>query len=642
MIIQSSPPFDNRNKPENLKLLNLAKMLDMNPPKFWNKSFPERINDLKKEKKEAEPEKKNSYALVLYREVLTKTIDVIAENNLYLKNNPDNAEIKELNDELNKYYKKYFDKYCKTPNKKTCHDLLKNEFGAFFTKRSLTKEDFTQKKSLADAGYSMSHEIKKWLDTEVSSNDLTQFITNEVTEFITWAETHPREASFLAADIALTCSILLNKDASDNIITSLNAMIYSKIFLDGLGLLTEKKIESDKSKLLKFRALADFISYSPLFAKAFNITKNTIGGKYSSFFNFCIGASSDAIAINAAQKIIRIMPEGQEKTINLVLGIIQGHDLQSIIAEQRNLALVQLTGAVLGAIKNQDSFLNVIEISFKTLLKSTGSEKKHRIFAQLFLPAISIVIFASGIFLTCAGHIAIGMAAFSLTIIAPALLLNLAIYLTMLINSGIGKGLMDEVKFKIKQKNKRHELLHLQHSLLNDPDKKQRIRIQVLTFIKDLQNKLALPTLPGEYLDQRLGLDADSKELIIELKRNYLEKLDHELLMRNAAPTPANIVTLFNDVVNLKKLRDKLKRNQVDDRIAFFVTHDLINEWLKPQLEDAFIEVALELRRNEVTEENAHATETVQQYLDRALPQKDPIMSDPLQNSLVKNNLLKV
>lgn len=626
MIIQPTPYKYNSNQ---IKLSTLGTRLDESDPKYyWFKAkFSQRILDLKELKKEASkeisPDKKNYYSLSIYNEVLIRVIAVIAENNLCLKNkNLTVLQIKnyeDFNSELNLYYQKYFNKYCKTPNIKTCSELIKSELLSVFYTPPLTKEIILQKKILADAGYSMIHEVKKWLEKPILTHNFATHIQNEMNDFITWAKDHPRIASLLGADIALTCSVLLGKKPSKCILNSINAMIYTKIFLDALGLCRDS-IQIEDEKLLKFRALADFISYSPMVATMIQTTTEGLRGNFPSFTSFALNAVTGASVTTLAQKIARNIPDGHEKLTALIISILRGQDLQNIILEQRNLTLAQLAGTFGALIKNQDGIFKVFKISFKTVVKAKGEEKNYRIFAQLILPAFAIAVFASSFFIPCTA-----------TLTIPWFLLSLSYYLTTSINSGSGYKLYDSVITKLDKKNENQELLRLKSYLLTNVEKKKIIQTQVLHYRRDLQNKFALP----KFVQNKISLNDTANQLLIDLKTKYTKKLEEKFYLNNASITAANIVSLFNKVVDVKKIRDKLANRKIADfeEIIALMVVNLMDTWLQLHLEEAFLERSIELYR---TKHNGEPSQSVDEYLEKVLrPEviKNPSIYESLQNN---------
>ncbi len=629
MIIQPTPYKYNSNQ---LKLSYLGTKLDGNDPKYWifNEKFSRRILDLKELKKEASNEfafdKRNYYSLSIYNEVLIRIIEVIAENNLHLKNESltflQIRNYEDSNRELNLYYQKYFDKYCKTPNIKTCKQVIKNEILSIFYTPPLTKEIIVQKKMLADAGYSMINEVKEWLNSPISAHDFASHIQEEMNDFIIWAKVHPRIASLLGADIALTCSVLLGEEPSRCILNSINAMIYTKIFLDALGLCSDQ-IQIQDKKLLKFRALADFISYSPMLATAIQTTTKGLRGNFPSFANFALNAATGASVTILAQEIARKIPNGHEKLTALIISILRGQDLQNIILEQRNLTLAQLAGTFGALIKNQDGLQKVFKISFKTVIKSKGEEKKYRIFSQVIIPAIAVAVFASSFFIPCTA-----------TLTIPWFLLSLSYYLTSSINSGSGYKLYDSVITKLDKKNENQELLRLKSYLLTNVDKKKTIQREVIQYRFDLQNKFALP----KFSKNKFQLNDATNQLVNHLKAKYTKKLDDKFNLNFFSMSAPNVVTLFNKVVDVKKIREKLHTRKIVDfeEVVSRTVTNLMDTWLQFHLEEAFLERSIDLYR---TKHNGEPSQSVDEYLEKVL--KPEVIKNPsIYESLQNNGLL--
>jgi len=597
MISQS----DRKGFIPDLNLHTLGKTIDSLNQKnslstIFKKNFSAQIEELKKSKKFAAVNKKNSYALPLYSKVLLKIIDLVGENKCLLKDpatsHAEKLRLEELNVTLNSYYDKYFNKYCHTPNTKTLRNLIENEIYSQIpflnSTKILTPAEMRQKKKLADAGYSMFNEMKKWLESSVidQNKSFESIIKDQVGEFLSWADSHPKTASYLVSDIALTCAVLLEKQASEKLLISINSMVFTKMFLDALGLCKEfEDIEDDK--LLKFRALSDFLSYCPMLATGYTVAKKTVNGEYTSFFSWATSAIKEASITMSVQKITRLIPQGHEKLVLLVLSVLRGHDIQEIIAEQRNISLIQLAGLVKAIIKNPYAFLISFEVWWKTVFEATGLERTKRIIAGLIMPAFAIGVFAAGIFSAFNAPLFSAVTILAKPAIITAATLSLSYLFTNLIDANDGYKTKNAVILSINKREEREELLRASHFLSTNAEKQQEINKQAKTYISDLQKKHSLPQIPTIKPD---SLDGSSKEIVEKIKTLCVEQLKTKVTLKKNNLTPAEVVTLFNEVVALKKFRGKLQEpdKKIEDLIIFSVAQELMDEWLVENLEQAF------------------------------------------------------
>jgi hypothetical protein len=576
--------------------------------------------DLKNAKKNAPEHKKNSYSVTLYSTVLVKIVEVIGESTSFLKDHTKFNYEKKIHEsrvlQLNMFYDKYLVKYSRTPIDMTIRKLIENEIylqiPLFQSRGILTPEEIKQKKMLAVAGYSMLNEMKKWLEHSVTihNQSFSLIIKNAIDEFVKWADSHPRAASYLISDIALTCSILLEKNAADKIIISINAMVFTKLFLDALGLCPEQETIENK-KMLKFRVLADFINYCPTLATVYTITKKTANNEYHSFLGWALGAIKEASVTLAAQKITRLIPQGQEKLVSLVVEIIRGRDIQKIIAHRRNLALIELAGCIKTFIKNPYAFIIHFEVWFGTVFEANEDEIAYRIITQLILPAFAIAILTAAIFAMIHVYIA-G--------IISILSFGLAIFLTESIDAQDGYQTKDRVLQKIKNRDVKIELLRASYFISTNKEKIEEIRNEAKIYITELQQKYALPLIPSNFKEKRTALGKNENDLIKQLKGKYLNELKMKYSLSNSVPDAPEVITLFNDVVDLKKIRAKLnvKEDASNDVIVFSLAEDLISEWLQPHVEQSFRTKFLKLyyvKKEQYVQEHSKEDVPIDDYL---------------------------
>lgn len=614
----------------------------------FKKTFSQQIEELKTAKKNAPKHKKHNYSLPLYHTVLMKIIELIGENICFLKNLESKDSYKKMllmqNTELNLYFDKYLLKYKKTPNTQTLRKLIENEiyFQIPFLSSSklFSVQEIEQKKGLADCGYSMMEEINKWLDSSLPSDEklFESVITRQVQDFLKWSVTHSKAASYLVSDMALTCSILLQKDISEKLITSLNARVFTRLFLDALGQCPEHEKVEEK-EMLKYRALADLVSYCPAFATGYSLIKKTKRGEYTSFFNWAMDVIKQASINKTAKTISRIIPSGYERIVTMVIRVIQGKEFQEILLEQRNIELFKLAGTIKGIVTNPVLFFNGLEIWWKTVFESTGLEQKKRFFVQIVIPSTALYIFTAGVFAALKAQLLTGVVGLSAKTSVSLLLLAISWIFTSWIDATDGSKTKSEIIQKIKLREKNLEFLRLSHFLLTNEKKQEEIRMQVKAYILDLQNKHALPKI----VVNNVKASPQDNEFIEKLKRKYLLKLKLKMDLQKKSFLASDILLIFYDVVNLKKMMSKLLTLNVANAefIIFSVAENLINEWLQVHLEEIFREKLLllyPLDKDLFFAENRHKEINVDDYLKMAITKK--IKDESANQDLHSTNLL--
>ncbi|HRD54810.1 MAG TPA: hypothetical protein PLC42_00260 [Parachlamydiaceae bacterium] len=589
---------------------------------LFKQSFSQQLVELKALKKE-NVELKNYYSLLLYHKVLHKSIDLLAEKKHTLKKTDFvcSNEIFSIS-ELNSFYAKYFQKYCKTPYQMSWKAWMNNSSLIFsHPYHFLNPGEIQQKKELADKGYSMIDELEKWMSRSflTENESFENLVLNLTKEFLDWADDHPKAASHLISDVALTCSVLLEKELSERLFIALDAMIVSRLFFDSLGLSPEyEKVEDDD--LLKFRALADFMTYCPKMAAIYNIIKKTAGGSSQTLFSWVLNAIKETAGTAAAQKIVHLVPKGKEKFVSFLIDTVRGKEVREILAHQRSLALVQVAGTVRKVIKNSHPVLLSLEIWWKTIFEATGEERKERIVAQILIPVTAVFLF----------------------IVATKTLTSFAVFCSMIALSVLLTRFIDEktkfrskrkVEQEIKKREKELKKRALEFFLSTNSEMKQHLATQSVAYIHDLQKRNALSIVAKSSFQ----LNDKSKTYFYKIKGKYLEKL--KSFESGKILSASEAVAIFNEVLNLKELRIKLEgcQDQACDVIIFSLVDELIKEWLQKAIEKAFKDQLIEsceLSNEELKTKLKSASQ--QPSLENYFKEKAKSFNNPYQKKLYK------
>lgn len=635
---------------QKLSLITFAKKVDSTEHRnqifsLFRKKFSEQVIELR-ELKENNPNLKNHYSLILNHKILHKIIDLIGERQYALKNKESNLLPDEIFSitELNDYFSEYFLKYSETSREITWKGFIRNSKLLFLHSiKLLDPVEIQQKKKLADKGYSMFEQLEKWITNVVEDEKISyeELFLNFAKEFLEWADTHPKTASGLISDFALTCSVLLEKDVSERLFIALDAMIVSRLFFDALGLSPEfEEVEDDD--LLKFRALADFTSYCPKGAAAYNILKKTARGEFKSLFEWVTHALKEGLGTAITQEIKNLVPKGKEQFVSFLVDVVRGKEVREILAHQRNLTLIRIAGAVRKAVKVTPPFFLFLEIWWKTIFEAKGQERNERMITQILLPASGLLFFSFIFLAKYEGPPLVVLTKLITLIFLSAISFLSSYFLTHLID--------EKTKFKAKHivenaiAKRENQLLKrkINHYLLTNKEMKDHIREQASIYIDDLQKKYALPASPQhkkEYI-----IDSKSNAELLVMKDKYLNKLKAEegrgLLMATHA------VAIFNETLNLKKIREKLDDFDAEksDAIIFSLVDILIKEWLQGVIEKSFKDKLIE--SSEMTQEDSehkfkinaisHAT------VDKYFKTKCKSIDNPYQKTLYQKAIYRI
>ena len=114
----------------------------------------------------------------------------------------------------------------------------------------------------------------------------------------------------------------------------------------------------------------------------------------------------------------------------------------------------------------------------------------------------------------------------------------------------------------------------------------------------------------------------DHLRQVEEIKSKCLQKLKNQSDLKKTPLSAPDLISLFNEVVDLKKLREKLSCDEkTGDMIIASVTKALIDEWLQVHLEQAFKNKLLELYHAD-KEIYLKKPQNVDDYLEKTIKRK--------------------
>ncbi len=211
-------------------------------------------------------------------------------------------------------------------------------------------KDFELDMQFAEHGYNWFDGLKLFLKTDGS--DIPAFLTEQVHQFLTFADDHPNIAIELAGDIALTVSLLGDESTLETLTNGMRSRVYTRAALGQMGRDIEPRLPMDREKyeeIAKWKALGDLVRYGPLMAKMPKVALAAVegvreGNIIKTVTNPLVTALMEggkAGAIQTASKLLR--PTDEIAAIG-VLSALSGASMHEILAEQRNIALLTTAG----------------------------------------------------------------------------------------------------------------------------------------------------------------------------------------------------------------------------------------------------------------------------------------------------------
>lgn len=550
-----------------------------------------------KEIKAKDPGKENTLIwtkITFYSLLLIRIIEDVGEMQHRLRFEAvSQREQKKLNADLlllNQAYDKYMKKYEAVSKEEVS---ITDRIKAKIFKSHVTPTRLAHQKRYADIGYSMNATLKKFLSQpQITANgSIVEYVKDQVSGFIRWADEHPRAAADMVGDISSACSILTEQSLTDTLVSCIKSRAYAIAFLDALGLCQEEEsIEDDES--LKYRALADLTTYAPWAAATAKAAQHTIAGKWGSAMQWLFGVGEIFMKAAVTKKVMEVLPADQSQFAVLVIDIARGGDMQRILAFQRNLALIQLAGVVRQAMLNPmgvlTRLLTELDIWWKTIWEARGNERNLRIAIQLVLPLSGVALGVAALVAAIAG----AMFTFKSAVLFALAISGATITLSRVVTTWVN----EQEEYKATAQNVRKRLTNS----ITQKDVEEEVSKQTRKYIEDLKRRCVLPAVSMHRRNDDPKVSRAAEKLKGKNERRLEEgkrKKEEELRRVNKEMEVEDFVTLFNEMVDVKKIVEgkfskKLMDKKMDalsvKKVVLAATDDLIKNWLTKELNDAF------------------------------------------------------
>ncbi|MFI5342759.1 MAG: hypothetical protein ACHQUC_00895 [Chlamydiales bacterium] len=581
--------------------------------------------------------------LALFDSVLEGIIELMRNNQILIRKQSGNRaktvqlkkKISKLDHLFNIYFLKYEELYKQThaqassPNfqdtlfTRRLEDVFKDILTTFFKSHTEPKTHLYNKR-LADLAYSMDDEIVKYYSKvkKLSGDEWSKAIIEQFNEFLKWAKTHPKRASYMMGDIV--CAYLNFKEDNSNLIDecaniakSLKAIMFTQAYLDALG----KDVDQpDDESELRFKALVDLVSIVKKCGIGYKIGKrvfNSVKKGESPLWGFL-----EAIAIEGGKNVIqetaaKFISEVNPVYTSLLLNIIQGKGISDILAEQRNLALIKFAG---GISKFEWKHLQMgLEIWIKAVREAKWDEKRDRLLYQFLLPVGGTMVGVALIIAELSGYIFLLGASFSIAVLitSGSIVASYLITRCYINKNSVFQATYDKAREAIQEiwNNK------LREDFFKKIEHKKIVVDETKRYLEELKKRDVLFFSPFQ---KDLSIESKYRTLISDKSREFKEKLEKEFelalneleglhlpLSQKSLKQISIPVAVFSKTVSLNNLRNEIKsavktsliENEKEgcvdysanrfhmsdlDKILFSIYDELISSWLEAKVGVAF------------------------------------------------------
>lgn len=485
--------------------------------------------------------------LSFYRDILGHLIDVTSQKQKALKEHTASKEQQKVNQLkgeisfINKEFLHYFGKY------RRLHSL--DDF--LFT----SPTDLIVSKYYANLGYSKWDHICELFDLEENEGwqiplAIPAIMRKNGGEFLQWVDTHPHSASIMAADLALTHSILKQDDALERFRKTLQTHTFTLTFLDALGFCQDEPLHSQQE--LKFKALADFIAQAPLL-----VTLLAQLMSHKALWKKISGSVIDLLVNSTIQNLNRAMSADTRNNAQIAISILKGQGLQEILTNERNRRLIQLAGGFKQAIQRpQDVYAYFQEkwnIWWETIQRSSNQEKIERLFVQIAMPIVGTMAAVAYLVAGMVKNYFSFWKGLSLAIGISSLSFYLSHRFYQFLNSRY-KETYEAAENHVKGQFK----LNLENSLLKENVIEDELKTFVDNEVGNLQRLYQIPRVP-ERLQER---KADDDLLIKKLETHMEGLLNHQLnehIQKGKKESIELYIQVFNEVFVMKDVKQTIE-----------------------------------------------------------------------------------
>ncbi|GAB4233575.1 MAG: hypothetical protein Tsb0021_12640 [Chlamydiales bacterium] len=597
-----------------------------------------------------------------YQVYLQRTIDVIGSLNRTLKKgNLDPSETKKIQQELkelNRFYEKTITKYKsiisshqeeKSFIEAVANTIKKEATFGYLSASFVEPKEFEVKKYYADLGYVLMENVKEWLDTLTLKEGETTWqdiIIREVKNFWKWAETHPRAAEGLVANLKQTVDILNNESETKTFLGRMETRAFTNAFLGQMKSIVPQDDPLVVETLLKYKALADLAEYLPFVTSiGKSIGDNLAAGNLSLTKNI-VDAAKAALKTRATQSLSNIISSENTEIVAMLARAIRGDSFWKIMEQRRNLELVRLSGVTKEFLlhpKNSTTYIkNETIIWFKSIAQArTPMERIARIIVQVVFPlGIFIVTVALLPYFVLSNILTLGATVpISGSILSMGVTTNYKLY--QLINKRWSQTRVSiETQLKTQRMQKNIE------KLKQNENAKTMIEVRAETFILQAQKwKMLHKSEPISMQDLKKSnkIDEGLEAVITQTIKTTIENKTYQLKQEHSTELRGTM-NHFKTVTDYQKLKAEIKKSfggreieshvldGIVEKIARDVMHALIENWLKEQVQEAMFKETAQLYENYYADINEYKLKNQINIEDNR--SEDTVLTEELKRSV--------
>lgn len=444
-------------------------------------------------------------------------------------------------------------------------------------------EEFRMRWQVALLGYEWSKSMLQF--TDVKGQSLSGAVSNLVTEFLAFADNHPRTAEALVTNIALTIDLLGEKSALDTLISEMHKRVVLRGINRGMG--WNERLEPELTQNdLKWVALAETAAQFPNIAigvtaaKSFWKSLRGSGSVTGSFLNAIVDVTFNIGKNTVVSAIVTQTNENYLEAMETTLRVVRGDSMGELLAARQRAVAAQLVGELSKAYFQPAAFLQGLGRGLQLVgarLNAAGLfEKSLRIGALVGVPILGLTasaLLASTLGAAFAGFVALGAVSLAPLMIWQAL--NLAFPNTV----------------------RKADQLEREEWLKSNPEHLQTLRQEQVRILQSLQTSGRVPSqvVKGEIIEKFVSKD-DLIEFQKQVTIQYKAELDERLELHKKAGRKLQAQQLISFYLDQEfKPVDKMTRDKYSNikELNLYLENwaklTLFEEWLKPKVEKACV-----------------------------------------------------
>ncbi len=460
----------------------------------------------------------------------------------------------------------------------------------FISNQYRTPRDLKVEMDFARHGYNWVDGLKGFASEPVA--DIPTFVTQQVGDFLKFADDYPQLAEVMLADVAVTVSRLGGDDALQTLLKGVRTRAMVRALQGEAGRNVEalpELTEENYAAAAKWRAFADLAQYGPVAAA----TPAVLGAAFEGFASGGIvglltrgavaGVKEGGTNVVLQQVVRSVRPEDLQ-VVTGILSAVNGASMQEIVDEQRNIAVMQLVGNARRTISKPGLVLRGIRRAFSNqwnAFKMAGwGERILRVGVIVVAPpVITAGVVAAGILLlNPAGLLAIGGIAL-VGLVAGVTIPTMA--MTFMNNIWPFSSTM-----KAAKKNQARELLE---------KNRNELRRQRDTYIQHMEAKgiLVQSLTSSEIPKLHEGLSTACFEPFGDLQQRLLEQLNTGLHEREENNQATNLSIVPKDVreVFVAVARPETLRTTVQVEVTRIIAASDLDPAPTQEEKDTFVRV---------------------------------------------------